>query len=237
MIIAIDGPAGSGKSSVAKQVAQQLGFAYLDTGAMYRAVAWQALQEGLDLSDPLPLATQERITAIAASQPIEFAYLPGEPLPSQVMIGGVDVTSQIRTPATDVAVSPVSAHAGVRQALTQQQRVIGASRDTVMEGRDIGTVVFPDAQLKVFLTATPAERAHRRYCQNRAKAHQCGQEYTGPSKAQILADIQRRDAYDSPRAAAPLKPAADSVELDTTNMDIAAVVAQIVAWARERQAL
>ncbi|MDR1421823.1 MAG: (d)CMP kinase [Coriobacteriales bacterium] len=227
MIIAIDGPAASGKSTVAKLVARKLGFAYLDTGAMYRSVAWRALEEGLALGDPLPAATKTRIAQIATNEPITFGYLSGEPLPSQVFIDGVDVTTNIRTPEADKAVSPVSADPGVRAALTEQQRIIGRTQDTVMEGRDIGTIVFPDAELKVFLTATAEERARRRYQQNVKKAEKASTLYTGLDEAGILADIHRRDAYDSSREVAPLMQAPDAVEIDTTTMSINAVVKAI----------
>jgi cytidylate kinase len=236
MIIAIDGPAGSGKSTVAKLAARELGFAYLDTGAMYRAVAWRAIEEQLNLATPLNELVTGRLSEIAAGEAISFGYLPGEPVPSQVFINGKDVTAEIRLPATDVAVTPVSADPGVRAALTQQQRVIGHAANTVMEGRDIGTVVFPDAQLKIFLTATAEERAQRRYWQNVNKALQAGREYTGLSEAEILADIKRRDTADSTRASAPLVAAQDSVLLDSTNLTITEVVQQIVALARELSA-
>jgi cytidylate kinase len=228
MIVAIDGPAGSGKSTVAKLVAQRLGFAYLDTGAMYRAVAWRALNEGLDLSEPLAEASVRRIREIAATAPISFGFTPGEPLPSTVAIDGEDVTRQIRTPDVDKAVSPVSADAGVREALTGQQRRIGAERDTVMEGRDIGTVVFPNAERKVFLTASAEERARRRALQNAAKAGRATA--SDQEVATIHADILRRDAYDSSREVAPLKAAADSWELDSTEIGIDNVVAAIVGY-------
>jgi len=225
MIIAIDGPAGSGKSTVAKLAAQALGFAYLDTGAMYRAVAVRALAEGLDLQD------EPSVSAIAASERIEFGYLPGEPLPSTVSIDGQDVTQQIRTPAADKAVSPVSALPAVRSALVAQQQAIGAGRDTVMEGRDIGTVVFPAAELKVFLTASPEARAARRAGQNRQR----GLDGAALDKDAILADIIRRDEADSTRATGPLKPAEDSIRLDTTDLTIEQVVARIVELAEERR--
>jgi cytidylate kinase len=222
MIIAIDGPAGSGKSTVAKLVAGQLGFAYLDTGAMYRAVAVLAVEQNLDLSDNKALAN------LATSAKISFGYLPGEPLPSQVFINGQDVTAAIRTPAIDVAVSPVSATAEVRTALVEQQRIIGAAQDTVMEGRDIGTVVFPNAELKVYLTASPEARAARRTAQN-AQRHGADEQL---SEAEVLADIKRRDKYDSERAVAPLKPAEDSIELDTTDLSIDQVCQRIITLAK-----
>jgi len=229
MIIAIDGPAGSGKSTVAKLVARELGFAYLDTGAMYRAVGWRALELGLELTD------EAAVARIAQTEAIEFGYEPGEPLPSKVMIGGRDVTRQIRTPEADKAVTPTSALPAVREALTAQQRVIGRSADTVMEGRDIGTVVFPDAELKVFLTASPEERAARRVKQNVEKGLGAADPAATDYRA-ILADIVRRDEADSTRATAPLKPAADSVALDTTGLAIDEVTARIVELARERAA-
>ena len=232
MIIAIDGPAGSGKSTVAKLVAGELGFAYLDTGAMYRSVAWRALEEGLNLTDPLCVASVNRIRQIAQAEPISFGYTQGEPLPSKVFINGRDVTTQIRTPECDKAVSPVSADPEVRQALTQQQQDFGREHDTVMEGRDIGTVVFPEAELKVFLIATAKERARRRALQNAQKE---GRQQADDDEIElILADILRRDAYDSSREAAPLAAASDSWELDTTDMTIEQVVAAIVAATQER---
>jgi cytidylate kinase len=231
MIIAIDGPAGSGKSTVAKLVARGLGFAYLDTGAMYRAVAWRALEEQLDLTEPLPEASVERIRAIARTEPIRFGFVSGDPLPSQVFIGGEDVTQQIRTARVDKAVSPVSADFGVRAALTDQQRLFGREHDTVMEGRDIGTVVFPDAELKVFLTASAEERARRRAQQNAEKAGRA--QASAQETAVILEDILRRDACDSSREIAPLVAAPDSWALDTTGMTIDEVTTAIVARGTE----
>jgi cytidylate kinase len=233
MIIAIDGPAGSGKSTVAKQLARELGFAYLDTGAMYRSVAWHALAENLDLSDPLSESTIARIRKIAQTEPITFGFVEGEPLPSEVFINGDDVTRQIRLPETDKAVSPVSADAGVREALTEQQRVFGREHDTVMEGRDIGTVVFPNAELKVFLTASTEERARRRAYQN---AEKVGREApTSEEYEAVLKDIKRRDDYDSSREVAPLKPAPGSIELDSTGMSIDEVVTKLVHLTNERR--
>ena len=233
MIVAIDGPAGSGKSTVAKLVARRLGYDYLDTGAMYRSVAWRALEEQLDLTVPLPQATIDRIREIATREAITFGFTPGDPLPTKVFISGVDVTAQIRTPQCDKAVSPVSADPGVREALIQQQRAFGREHNTVMEGRDIGTVVFPEAQCKVFLTASAQERARRRALQNAAKEgrHQVTEEEV----AAILADIIRRDDYDSTRDVSPLMPAADSWELNTTDMTINQVVSAIAEAALEKR--
>jgi len=232
MIIAIDGPAGSGKSTVAKLVATRLGFTYLDTGAMYRAVACQALAGNIDLTEPLSAASTERIVAIAETQPIAFAFSGDKTPPSRVLINGRDVTESIRTPAVDRAVSPVSAEPGVRQALTEQQRRFGLANNTVMEGRDIGTVVFPSAELKIFLTASPEERAHRRTLQN---AEREGRDFDEAEYEAILADINRRDAYDSSREAAPMVAADDSVVLDSTEMTIEQVVDTIVGLAEQRR--
>lgn len=229
MIIAIDGPAGSGKSTVARLVAEKLGFAFLDTGAMYRAVAWRALERGLALDD------EAALTRIATDEEIRFGYLAGEHLPSEVFINEENVTEQIRSPEADLAVSPVSATLGVRTALVAQQRRMGAEQDIVMEGRDIGTVVFPEAEVKVFLTASPEVRAERRYKQN-AERLDSGAKGELMSQEQILADIIRRDKYDSERQYSPLKPAADALILDTSDMSIEAVVEWISAKANHEVA-
>ena len=223
MIIAIDGPAGSGKSSVAKLVAGRLGFHYLDTGAMYRAVAARAVATGVDLTDELA------VVAIATADEIRFGHEPGEPLPSRVSIAGVDVTEAIRTPGIDVAVTPVSRLLGVRQALVAQQRRLAADSDIVVEGRDIGTVVFPGAELKVYLTATPEERARRRAAQQTESG-------LVVTTADVHQDLLRRDAADSSREHSPLAMAPDAVELDTTGLSLNEVVDRIAALAQERVA-
>lgn len=220
MIIAIDGPAGSGKSTVAKKVAKLLDFHYLDTGAMYRCIAWLALERGVSLDDA------DAVAELAASEPIVFAHEAGNPLPSGVTIAGTDVTLEIRTPRIDKSVSAVSAIPAVREALTNQQRTIAASDNIVMEGRDIGTVVFPNAEVKVFLTASPEERAQRRALQNEQRG------FGETDAAVILADIIARDEADSTRDVAPLKPADDAHMLDTTGMTIDEVCEAIAALAR-----
>ncbi len=222
MIIAIDGPAGSGKSTVAKEVAKMLGFHYLDTGAMYRSIAWLALERGISLDD------DEAVADLARTETVVFSHEEGNPLPSGVAIAGHDITLEIRTPRIDKAVSPVSAIPAVREAPTQQQRAIAASENIVMEGRDIGTVVFPRAELKVFLTASAEERARRRALQNAQRG------FGETDEAAILADIIRRDEADSTRAVAPLRPAEDAVMLDTTGMGIDEVCAAIANLARRR---
>lgn len=221
MIIAIDGPSGAGKSTVAKAVANKLGFSCLDTGAMYRAVAWQALQNGVGLED------SDALGEIARNYEIEFGVVPGEVLPKTVSIGGVDVTSAIRTAEIDKAVSPVSAEPRVREALVGQQQRIGLSGNYVVEGRDIGTVVFPDAEVKVFLTASDEERAHRRVRQNADRG------VGSIDFDEVLADIRRRDEYDSSRAMSPLKPAEDAIHIDSTSSYIEDVIDTICDLARK----
>lgn len=216
MIIAIDGPSGAGKSTVAKAVARKLGFSCLDTGAMYRAVAWKAVQEGVSLED------DEALGALARTYDIAFAHDAGDPLPRRVFIGGVDVTDAIRTAEIDRAVSPVSAAPSVRAALVEQQQRIGRAGDYVVEGRDIGTTVFPEAPVKVFLTASPEERAHRRVRQNVDRG------VGSIDYEEVLADIQRRDTYDSSRATSPLKPADDAVHLDSTGRYIEDIINDVV---------
>lgn len=223
MIIAIDGPAGSGKSTVAKLVAARLGFHYLDTGAMYRSVAWLALERGIAPDDAAA------VTALAQHEPIAFSHEGGSAIATGVAIGGAECTRAIRTPAVDRAVSAVSAVAGVRAALVEQQRAIAAGDDIVMEGRDIGTVVFPDAELKVFLTASAEERARRRAAQNAERG--LGQ----TDAAAILADIRARDTADSTRDIAPLAAAEDAVELDTTGLSIEDVCARVCELADARR--
>lgn len=223
MIVAIDGPSGAGKSSASKAVAAKLGFACLDTGAMYRSIAWQALHDGVALDDG------EALGALARSKPIDFA--PGEAGgPQRVLIGGVDVTRDIRTAEIDRSVSAVSAHPQVRAALVDQQRRIGRAGDYVVEGRDIGTAVFPDAEVKVFLTASNEERARRRVAQNKARG------VGSTDFASVLADIERRDALDSSRAASPLKAASNAVVIDSSALSFDEVVSAICDLARNRKA-
>ena len=221
MIVAIDGPSGAGKSTVAKAAAKRLGFSCLDTGAMYRAIAWKALADGVSFDDV------EALGAIARDNEIEFGHVEGDPVPRRVFISGTEVTDAIRTAEIDRAVSPVSAAPSVRAALLEQQRRIGRAGDYVVEGRDIGTVVFPDAAVKVFLTASDEERAHRRVRQNVDRG------IGSIDYDEVLADLRRRDEADSSRATAPLRPADDAVHIDSTSHYIEEVIDQICSLARE----
>jgi len=207
-VVAVDGPAGSGKSTVSRQLAVRLGARYLDTGAMYRAVTWAVLAAGADPSDA------ETAAKIAADVELEISTDPYRPA---VSVDGVRVDAEIRGPDVTGAVSAVSAVPEVRRVLVAKQRELIAATDRiVVEGRDIGSVVAPDADLKVFLTASAAERARRRSAQSAADV------------AATAADIDRRDAYDSSRPVSPLLQAPDAVVLDTTELGIDEVVARLV---------
>ena len=221
MIIAIDGPSGAGKSTVSKEVAKRLSFNCLDTGAMYRSIAWYALEHGLSLDDG------DALGHVAANQKIEFGHEAGNPLPRRVFIGGVEVTDAIRSAQIDRSVSAASAHPQVREALVDQQRRIGNAGNYVVEGRDIGTVVFPAAEVKVFLTASAEERARRRVKQNASRG------VGSVDYEEVLADIRRRDERDSNRAASPLLPAEDALMLDSTTASLEEVIERIVSLARD----
>ena len=214
MIIAIDGPSGAGKSTVAKAVAKELGFSCLDTGAMYRAVAWRALHDGVSLEDA------EAVGALAHACTISFRHEQGDPVPRRVFVDDVEVTGAIRT-----------AVPAVRQALVDQQRRIGSEGNYVVEGRDIGTEVFPNAEVKVFLTASAEERAHRRVRQNADRG------IGSIDYQEVLADIIRRDELDSSRDTAPLRPPKDAVLLDSSSMYVEEVIGSICGLARARMAL
>jgi len=209
MVIAIDGPAGAGKSSVARAVAAELGITYLDSGAMYRCVALAALEDGAELDDG------EALGALAGGLAIE---LDGR----TVRLGERDVSAAIREPRVTAAASRVSVHPQVREAMVGRQRQLIAAGDYVAEGRDIGTVVSPDAPLKVFLTASDEERARRRAAE------------TGEDFETVLDAQRRRDARDTEREHGALRAAADAVELDTTGLGLEEVVGRVVALARER---
>jgi cytidylate kinase len=213
-VVALDGPSGTGKSTVARGLARRLGFRYLDTGAMYRAVTWAVLRDGIDPEDATAvtdLAARTRITVTT------------DPDGQHVTVDGRSVDREIRSKAVTTAVSPVSAIPGVRALLVAQQRELIGSGTVVVEGRDIGTVVAPDAPLKIFLTASSDARATRRSRQD------------GTDRSGTAADLNRRDTYDSSRAHSPLRAADDAVHVDTTMMDINEVIQHLVDLTIERE--
>ena len=216
-IIAIDGPAGAGKSTVARQVAQELGLVYLDTGAMYRAITWLVLEQGIDINDDFAVAE------LATRCKIELT--PGESLqsPVKVQINDIDVTEKIRTVEVTSLVSAIAAQSAVRQALVRQQQSWGQRGGLVAEGRDIGTHVFPDAEVKIFLTASVGERARRRQ-QDFEKQNQ-----PQVSLEQLERDIAERDLKDSTRKISPLQKAADAIEVETDGLTASEVAAQIIS--------
>ncbi len=213
VVIAVDGPAASGKGTIAQGVARTLGFHYLDSGSLYRLVALKALEAGIALDDEPGLAQ--------VAETLNSRFVDG-----RIMLDGVDASAAVRTEAVGAAASRVAVVTGVRRALLARQRAFRHSPGLVADGRDMGTVVFPDAALKIYITASPEERASRRYKQLIEK----GISVTLDS---LLRDIRERDDRDSSRAAAPLKPAADAIILDTTGLTIEAGVAVVLERYRE----
>ena len=210
--VAIDVPASAGKSTVAKRVAKKFGYVYCDTGAMYRAVTLAALQQGLSMTDT------EKISELAKQ--IKITFQPAEP-EQRVFINGQEVTRDIRLPKVAKNVSAVAAIPTVRQEMTKQQRQIAAEGGIVMDGRDIGTTVLPHAPVKIFMVATAHERARRRYLENKQKG------ITTTSLEELQRAIELRDQKDSTRKVSPLTQASDAIRLDTTNLTIDEVVAEI----------
>ena len=215
LIVAVDGPSGAGKGTVARATALALGYTHVDTGAMYRAVAWRALDAGI------PLEAGDRVAAVATAA--TFALDGG-----RTVIDGHDVTAAIRTPAIDMAAAAVARIAPVRAVLVERQRALGRDGGVVMEGRDIGTVVFPDAEVKIYLDALPEERARRRAAD---PAHTSS---ATSDVAHVAAGLAIRDKSDSSRSVSPLTKAADAVYIDTTGVPIDDVVARVVALVREK---
>lgn len=216
MIICIDGPAGAGKSTVARRLAERLGFRMLDTGAMYRSVAWAARRDGVDWNDPAA------IVEVAGRIKIEL-------IDDTVRVDGQDVTADIRTPEITSLTRYAADNPGVREHMVALQRQIGEGRDMVTEGRDQGTVVFPDAACKFFVTASPETRARRRWEELRAR----GSDITFE---EVLSQQQQRDARDSRREVGPLKPAPDAVIVATDDLTIDEVVALLEAEVARRRA-
>ena len=219
MIIAIDGPAGAGKSTVAKQIAHKLGFLYIDTGAMYRALTLKALEAKIDIKD------QERLVELAKNTSIDLRQNQDGPI--KVLLDGRDVSKEIRQPLITRFVSDVAKIRGVREVMLGVQRRLGKVRDSVLDGRDIGTVVFPDADKKFFIDAVFEERVDRRYKELLAMGQNV-------SSKEIEADLRNRDTIDSTREFAPLKKADDAVYVDTTNLSIAEVVETVFSRIKEK---
>ena len=213
MIVAIDGPAGAGKSTVAREVARRLGAAYLDTGAMYRALTLLAVRRGVAASDG------EALVALARQHPVEIVPT-GDG--DRVFVDGEDVTAEIRTPEVAALVSEVSAHPGVREQMVAAQRALMSRGNWVSDGRDVGSTVWPDAEVKVFLTASPEERARRR-CAELAVS---GMEL---DEAQVLADVRRRDELDTTREASPLRVADGAVVIDSSDLDARDVADRVMS--------
>jgi CMP/dCMP kinase len=209
MIVAIDGPAGAGKSTVARALAARLRFRYLDTGAMYRALTWLGMQRGMDLS------AADALASLARTEPVTFDD------EGRVWIAGTDVTSSIRGTRIDRMVPVVAAHPAVREVMRDRQRQLGQEGDVVIEGRDIGTVVAPDADVKVYLVADRSERAKRRMA-----------ERPGIGADALATDLRARDEKDAVR----MQPAEDATEIDTTNLEVEQVVEQIEQMVRARTA-
>jgi cytidylate kinase len=213
-VVTIDGPAGAGKSTVARRVAERLGWRFLDTGAMYRAVTLAALRLGLDLGD------DEAIDGLVASLEVRLP-------PGRVLLGGEDVGAAIRDPRVTRATGQVADRRNVRACLVHWQRAFAAEYDTITEGRDQGTIVFPNALVKFFLTASLDERARRRHRDLQARGD-------GTSLSDVVAEIRERDARDEARAIAPLRPAEDAILVETTDSSIEEIVARLLAEIRRR---
>ncbi|MBQ8917389.1 MAG: (d)CMP kinase [Oscillospiraceae bacterium] len=216
--VAIDGPAGAGKSTIARAVAAELGFIYVDTGALYRAVGLYGLRKNADT------ASADQMLPLLEEIKVELAYVEGE---QRVLLNGEDVSQAIRVNEASMAASNVSAIPGVRSFLFDLQKNMAKTHNVVMDGRDIGTVVLPEAQVKIFLTATPEERATRRYNELLEKGQKVDFD-------QLLAEVKQRDYNDSHRATAPLKQAEDAVLVDTTGLDIEQSIEKILDLVRSK---
>ncbi|QUW22097.1 (d)CMP kinase [Sporosarcina sp. Marseille-Q4063] len=216
--IAIDGPAAAGKSTIAKIAAEKLGYTYIDTGAMYRALTHKALELGIHINDGKKLEELLRETTIELTPGVEG---------QAVHLDGSDVSEEIRTLEVTNSVSAVSAHSGVRKLMVEKQRILGSKSGVVMDGRDIGTDVLPDAELKIFMTASVEERAGRRHIENSKRGIESSLE-------QLKSEISERDRLDTERETSPLRQAEDAILIDTTSMSIVEVAEMISQLAKER---
>lgn len=218
MIIAIDGPAGAGKSTIAKNVARRLGYLFINTGAMYRAIAWRALREGIPLDDAA------RLGQLAQDSLVELTGTVDAP---RVQLDGRDITAEIATPQVSQAASQVSTISAVRRALVARQQEMGRDGGVVMEGRDIGTHVFPDAEIKIYLDASAVARAERRFAEDQARG------VAVTTLEQMQTEIEARDHRDKTRAASPLVQTNDAIHIDSSTLTIDEVVARILALVTE----
>ena len=214
MVIAIDGPAGSGKSTVAKIVAEKLRFRYIDTGSMYRAVAWKSLLKNVDLSN------EEMVAEIVRNMEIDLVPEEGG---QSVLVDGENATNQLKQEKISRAAAVVAAQPMIREIMTKKQRELGNREDVVMDGRDIGTVVFPQAEKKFFLDAEPKERGRRRFDELKTKSQEANLDL-----ATIIEQVKQRDHEDRTRKIAPLRQANDAISIDTTHLDISQVVDQVM---------
>jgi cytidylate kinase len=231
LIVAIDGPAGAGKSTVARALAQRFGLLNLESGAMYRAFALKALAAGVATADAAALDALAHATQVRLESGPDGNHVLG----NRVLLDGVDVTEQLRTPQITAAASEVSVHPPIRRWLVRLQQALGAQGNVVMEGRDIGTVVFPHAPVKIFLDASPEKRGERRYEQNRGEGRDeiCGAVVVTQLPAKVLEEIRERDRRDRTRADSPLRPAADAAIIDSTALTLEQVIERAATLVEE----